>query len=416
MKIEEVLEKVYEPRRLLLAWQQVKRNAGAAGIDRMTIVDFDYRKKELFPVIRNKLKDLSYHFKPARRVEIPKEGKPGQVRKLGIPVIMDRIVSQNMNLALEEIFDPLFSESSFGFRKGRSQHQAIQSVKTQVDQGRIWCVSIDMKNFFDEIPHGLILKLIRMKIADERFVTLIARALKAGVIIDGKFVKTEKGSPQGSPMLSNIVLNELDHILADRKLNFCRWADDFVILLKSERAANRVKDKVIKYLEQDLGIPVNKEKSRVSLIKDVTFLGFTIKYSKIQISDKALSKFKKTVKLLTRRNNPFSMHQLIERLNIYLRGWISYFRIQEKKTLFKRVIDPWIRNRLRSIQLKKWKNPKTFQRMMIKTGYNPKEAYNVHMNMERWVSVTRRSVLFVLNNSWFRQMGLIFLNDFQRIA
>jgi RNA-directed DNA polymerase len=290
VKTEKVLEKVSEPRRLLEAWQQVKRNAGAAGIDRMTVEEFENRKEEMFPIIRRKLEAGEYRFKPARRVLIPKEGSKGKFRKLGIPVVMDRIVSASIALTFEEIFDVEFTESNYGFRRGKSQHQAIEYVRRTVEEGYQWCASVDLKSFFDEIPHDLILKLIRRKIADERLVTLVARALKAGVIVEGKFEKTTKGSPQGSPlspMLSNIVLNEMDQELERRGLKYCRWADDFVILVKSERAAKRVMEGITRYLEEELGLPVNKEKSEVSHIKDVEFLGFQILANKIRVSAKS---------------------------------------------------------------------------------------------------------------------------------
>ena len=242
MKYKEVLEKVCEPRRLLAAWRQIKRNAGAAGIDRMTVGEFERREDELLQLIHEKLKTETYRFKPARRALIPKEGT-SKKRKLGIPVVMDRIVSQSINLVFTEIFDPDFTESNFGYRRGKSQHQAIKHVQNIVREGFEWCASVDLKSFFDEIPHELVLKLIRRKIADERLVTLIARALKAGIVVKGKYEKTTKGCPQGSPlspMLSNIVLNELDHELERRGHRYVRWADDFLILLKSERAAKRV--------------------------------------------------------------------------------------------------------------------------------------------------------------------------------
>lgn len=212
MKHVKVLERVYEPRRLRKAWQQVKKNAGAAGIDQMTVEAFEQRKDELLTLIHEKLKAGIYRFKPARRSLIPKEGD-SKMRKLGIPVVMDRVVSQSVNLVFQEIFDPGFTKSNYGFRRGHSQRQAIYHVQMIVKEGYEWCASIDLAKFFDEIPHNLILKLVRRKIADERLVTLVARALKAGIMVDGKFEKTTKGCPQGSPlspMLSNIVLNELD--------------------------------------------------------------------------------------------------------------------------------------------------------------------------------------------------------------
>ena len=415
MKHKKVLERVYNPGRLRMAWQQVRKNAGAAGIDKMTVEAFERREDELLKLIHEKLKAGTYRFKPARRALIPKEGS-NKKRKLGIPVVMDRIVSQSMNLVLEGIFDPDFTSSNFGFRRGRSQHQAIRHVQVIVREGYEWCASIDLKSFFDEIPHGLILKLIRRKIADEAFVTLIARALKAGVIVEGKMEKTNKGCPQGSPvspMLSNMVLNELDQELETRGHRYCRWADDFLILLKSERAAKRVMDGIVKYLEEELNLPVNKEKSGVLEIKNVPFLGFQILRGKIRVSNKSRLKFKHKVRELTRRNNPLSMYQNIQELNQYLLGWVAYFGIQEFKKLFGD-LDGWIRSRLRSMQLKKWKNPRKFQRIMINAGFKPQEAHRVWIRMNKWQSVHRRAVRFVMDLEWFRRQDLVFLNDFTR--
>jgi group II intron reverse transcriptase/maturase len=336
------------------------------------------------------------------------------MRKLGIPVVMDRIVGTSMHSVLAEIFDADFTESNFGFREGRSQHQAIRHLQRLVKEGREWAVALDLESFFDEIPHGLILQLIRRKVADEQFVTLVARLLKAGVMVEGVFEKTTKGCPQGSPLspiLSNIVLNELDHQLEARHLGYCRWADDFVIVVRSPRAAQRVMEVTIAYLEGELGLKVNRDKSQVAPIKDVTFLGFQILRGRIRVSTKAQRRFKERVREMTRRNNPLSMYQVIHELNKYLRGWVGYFGIQEFKYLF-RNLDAWIRSRLRSTQLKKWKKPGRFQRIMIKAGFDPNEAHRVWIKMNRWLSVMRRPVRFVLDLDWFRARGLVFLHDF----
>jgi len=413
VKYEKVLEEVYNPGRLWEAWQRVKRNAGAAGIDEMTVKDFERKADELLRLIHGKLKEMKYRFRPARRVLIPKEGS-GKFRKLGIPVIMDRIVATSINEVFEEIFAPEFTESNYGFRRGRSQQQAIRHVQKIAGEGYQWCASIDLKSFFDEIPHELIFKLIRRKIADERLVTLVARALKAGVLVEGQFEKTVKGAPQGSPlspMLSNIVLNELDHELERRELRYCRWADDFIILVKSERAAKRAMENIAGYLEEKLGLQVNKEKSKVTPIKEVTFLSFQILIGKIRVSNKAREKFKDRVRELTRRNNPRSMYQNIQELNEYLRGWVGYFKIQEFKYLF-RDYDGWIRSRLRSMQLKKWKNPRKFQRIMINAGVDPHKAHRTWVRMAKWQSVMRREVRFLMNLEWFRKAGVLFLHDF----
>ena len=415
MKQENVLERVYNLGRLRMAWRQVRKNAGAAGIDRMTVEEFERREDELLKLIHDKLETGTYRFKPARRKLIPKKGS-SKKRKLGIPVVMDRIVSQSMNLAFEGIYAPGFTESNFGFRRGRSQHGAIKHVQRVVVDGYDWCASIDLKSFFDEIPHDLILKLIRGQIADEGLVTLVARALKAGVMVEGKLEKTTKGCPQGSPvspMLSNIVLNELDHELEKRGHRYCRWADDFLILLKSERAAMRVMDGIVKYLEEELHLPVNTEKSEVARVKDVTFLGFQILRGKIRVSNDARVRFKDKIRELTRRNNPLSMYQNIQELNKYLQGWVAYFGIQEFKTLFGG-FDGWIRSRLRSMQLKKWKNPRKFQRIMIKSGFKPQEAHKTWIKMNKWQSLNRTVVRFTMNIKWFKEQGLIFLSDFTR--
>jgi len=260
----------------------------------------------------------------------------------------------------------------------------------------------------------IILKLMRRKIADERLVTLVTRALKAGIIVDGGSEKTTKGCPQGSPvspMISNVVLNELDHEFERRGPRYCRWADDFLVLLRSERVAKRVMDGIAGYLETDLSLAVNKDKSQVARIKDVAFLGFQVLRGKIRVSGKARTKFGDKVRELTRRNNLLSMCQIIEALNEYLRGWVSYFKIQEFRYLF-RALDGWIRSRLRSMQLKKWKKPRKFQRIMIQRGFKPHQAHKVWVKMNKWQSVSRKEVRFVMNLQWFRMHGLIFLNDF----
>ena len=414
MRRQQVLERVWQPKRLLEAWWQVKRNAGAAGIDQMSVAEFAERKSELLRKAREKLRAGTYRFKPARRVLIPKPGKPGKFRKLGIPVVLDRVVAQSIYTVLEEIFDWQFTSSNFGFRRGKSQHQAIRYVRDLVAEGYSWCVSIDLKSFFDEIPHDLIFKLIRREIADEPLVTLIARALKSGVVVGGKFEKTTKGVPQGSPLspiLSNIVLNELDHELERRGLKYARWADDFVILVRSRRAAERVMGSITAYLEQELGLPVNREKSGVAKMAEVTFLGFRIFRHKIRISPESIAKFKDQVREMTHRNNPLSMHAAIARLSKYLRGWAAYFGIQEFKELFGR-IDPWIRTRLRSMQLAKWKKPKKFQRVMIAAGFPVERARRTWVAMRARRSVRREEVRMVLSLQWFRNHGLVFLNDY----
>jgi RNA-directed DNA polymerase len=412
MKEGNLMERIQDRKRLNRAWQQVRRNAGAAGVDGMTIEDFQSRSKELGPLIGKKLREGNYRFKPAKRVLIPKPDS-NKKRKLGIPPVMDRVVATSMALVLDEIFDPEFTGSNFGYRKGKSQHHAIYQMKEIAGEGYEWCASVDLKEFFDEIPHDLILRLLRRRIEDEEFITLVKRALKAGVKIDGEFQKTLKGCPQGSPLspvISNIVLNELDQVLEIRGHRYCRWADDFVIFLKSERAAKRVMESTTLFLEGKLKLPVNRKKSKVCRIDGVTFLGFRIAGGKVVISAKARKIFKERVRGLTKRNNPKSMNQIVRELNTYLKSWVPYFRIQEWQVAL-RELDQFIRRRLRSMQLKKWKKPKKFQRIMILRGRNPEEAQKTWVNMRRWASSNRKIVNWVLDLNWFREMGLIFLDD-----
>lgn len=413
MKIERVMQRVYDQRRLNRAWHQVRNNAGAAGVDKMSVQQFERNEQQLLELIHNKLRTGHYRFKPARRVQIPKPGT-NKTRNLGIPVVMDRVVAMSIHMVLEEIFDPDFTPSNFGFRRGKSQHKAVEHMRRAIEAGNQWAASIDLKSFFDEIPHDLILKLLRRKLSDESFITLIARALKAGTVVDGVFEKSDKGCPQGSPVspiLSNIVLNELDHELESRGHRYCRWADDFIILVKSPRAADRVMKGISSFLEDGLGLLVNKEKSRVAPAREVEFLGFQVHQNKKRISTKAKKRFKDKVRELTRRNNGNSMYQIVQQLNQYLRGWVGYFRTQQFRTTFEK-LDTFIRNRLRSMQLKKWKKPAKFQRMMIKAGIPVSEALKTWIRMRSWHSTKRAQVKRVLNLKWFRYKGLLFLDDY----
>jgi RNA-directed DNA polymerase len=411
-KEERVMERVYEPERLRTAWRQIRSNAGAAGIDGVTVKAFEAQEGRYLKLVNQKLGMGHYRFKPARRVLIEKPGSDKK-RPLGIPVVMDRVVSQSVAMVLEGIFDKEFTASNFGYRRGKSQHQAVRYMKETIDQGYLWSVSLDLKSFFDEIPHGLILKLIRRRIYDEKLVTLIARALKAGVIIDGMFMKTEKGSPQGSPlspMLSNIVLNEVDHEIERRGHKYVRWADDMIIFVKSQRAAYRVMETMIRYIEQ-MGLPVNREKSRVESSDKATFCGLRVRRGKISMSKKSVKTFKIHVRERTKRENGQPMKAVVEDLNEYLRGWIGYFQIQEHRKPLKE-LDMFIRNRLRSMQLKKWKNPVKFRRMMRRMGRPEEEVSRTWVQMDKWSSVKRQAVRFTLNNVWFRRLRVVFLEDF----
>ena len=245
-------------------------------------------------------------------------------------------------------------------------------------------------------------------------ITLIARALKSGVVEEGQYHPTPKGSPQGapvSPVISNIVLNELDQELEKRGHCYCRWADDFLIFVKSERAGNRVMDGISETIERELGLRVNKEKSKVAETWKAEFLGFQILGSKIKISKKSVKRLKEKIRNVTKRNNPVSMKQIVEEMNKYLRGWMGYYQVQEYKRVLQE-LDWFIRSRLRSMQLKKWKKPRKFQRIMINLGHDVDKSKRTWVKMTKWQSIHRADVKFVLNNKWFKQLGLVFLSDY----
>ena len=410
-KYKEVLKRVYNRERLNRAWQQVKKNAGAAGIDKMTVGKFEENAERNLATAARKLKAGKYQFKPLKEVLIPKEGG---TRKLGIPVVMDRVVSQSMNMVMMEIYEPEFKNSSYGYRPGKSQHEAIGKMKEHIKEGREWVVEVDLKNFFDEIPHPLILKRVREKVEDDQMITLIARAIKSGRIKEGRYEKSQKGVPQGSPIspiLSNIVLHELDQELENRGHRHCRWADDFLIYMRSERAGKRVKESITKYLRK-MGLEVNEDKSGVTRAEEAKFLGFQIQNGQIRISPKAKKKFKRNIREMTKRNNPLSMKKIVEDLNVYLKGWVGYFTVEETQTTMGN-LDGWIRRRLRSMQLKKWKKPKKFQAKMRKAGYSVYYSEKTWLKMDVWRSSRNPKVHRVLPVKWFRKLKLVFLDDYR---
>jgi RNA-directed DNA polymerase len=350
------------------AWKNVKRNHGAPGVDGKTIEEFPTYAREHWQDIRRALEEGTYQPSPVRRVEIPKPN--GGIRLLGVPAITDRVIEQAIAQVLTPIFDPDFSESSFGFRPGRSAHQAVRQVRKYIDDGYTVAVEVDLSKFFDEVDHDVLMHRVSKKVRDKRLLRLIGKYLRAGVMVNGVIEPTRKGVPQGgplSPVLSNIVLDDLDKELEKRGHKFARYADDFVILVKSERAGLRVKASITRFLEKKLKLKVNQEKSKVGPAKRCQFLGFTFPGRKIHWSDKAWQKFKAELKRLTGRSNGMSFTQRIEKLNRYIRGWMNYFGISQ---FWKPVehIDDWLRRRLRMCKWKQWRKVKTRIRNLKKLG------------------------------------------------
>jgi RNA-directed DNA polymerase len=327
---EELLQAVLASDNLARAWKRVKSNKGAPGIDGVTIEDWPAHARDHWPALRAQIEDGRYQPQAVRRVEIPKAD--GGKRMLGIPTVTDRVVQQAIAHVLTPIFDPTFSDSSFGFRPGRNAHQAIKQVQASVKAGYAVAVDIDLAKFFDTVNHDVLMNLLGRTIRDKRLLGLIGRYLRAGVLVGEHIEPSKVGTPQGgplSPLLANILLHQLDRELERRGHRFARYADDMIILVKSPRAAQRVMRSITRYLETTLKLTVNPAKSKVAPMSECSFLGFTIKGKKIRWTDKSVAQFKHRVRELTGRSWGVSMDYRLHKLGQFVRGWTAYFGISE---------------------------------------------------------------------------------------
>lgn len=374
---EDIITKILDRDNLNEAFKNVKANKGASGIDDLSIEETATYIKENKATIVWQLYNRKYQPQPVRRVEIPKPN--GGIRKLGIPIVLDRVIQQAMVQVLSPMFESYFSENSYGFRAKRSCQQAVLKALEYMNDGYKWIVDIDLEKFFDNVPHDRLLRLVSDVVEDGNVVSLVNKFLKAGVMIEGKYEETTIGTPQGgplSPLLSNIMLNLLDKELEARKLCFTRYADDTIILVKSEKAANRVMASITKFIENKLKLKVNMTKTKVCTPWDLKYLGFGFyKMKKWEcIPHKASKqKFKRSLKRLTNRSKSISLDKRFEELNWTIRGWVNYFRISKMKTFLKET-DEHLGARIRVIIWKQWKKPKTQIKNLVKCGYSPDEA------------------------------------------
>ena len=329
------------------AWKRVKANKGVAGVDEMSITEFPQFAQRHWAEIRQTVIEGTYQPSPVKRVEIPKA--TGGARPLGIPTVMDRVIQQAIAQVLIPMFDSEFSESSFGFRPGRSAHEAIYKVREYIREGYKVAVDMDLSRFFDTVNHDVLMHRVARKVRDKRVLRLIGKYLRAGVVVNRRLQKTCQGVPQGgplSPLMANILLDELDKELERRGHRFVRYADDFIILVRSQRAAERVMQSIRKFLERKLKLGVNEDKSKVGKTDKTEYLGFTFKGSKIYWSDKAFQEFKRRVKRLTGRSWFVSMKYRLEKVAQYVRGWMNYFGISEYYSPIPE-IEHWLRRRVR---------------------------------------------------------------------
>ena len=368
---EQLMEEVCERENCLQAMKRVKSNKGSPGIDGMTVDELPAYLKEHWPAIREQLLSGTYKPQPVRRVEIPKPD--GGVRQLGIPTVLDRMVQQAVMQVLQSRWDAEFSEHSHGFRPGRSAHQAVAKAQKYIAAGRRWVVDLDLEKFFDRVNHDKLMAAVARRVADKRMLKLIRAFLTAGVMENGLVGPVDEGTPQGgplSPLLSNLVLDELDRELERRKHCFVRYADDCNIYVRSRRAGERVKRSITGFITRRLKLRVNEQKSAVARPVDRKFLGFSFtgaKEPKRRIAAKALLRFKRKVRELTGRTRGIGIEQMTKELSSYLRGWKGYFGFCETPTVLES-LDQWIRRRLRSMIWKQWKRAKVRFRKLCDRG------------------------------------------------
>ena len=410
---ELLMERIVDPANMETAWKNVRANRGAPGPDGITIAEFPDWFRPRWDEIRQQLLDGTYRPAPVRRVAIDKPDGSGQ-RLLGIPNVLERLIQQAIVQVLTPIFDPGFSESSFGFRPKRSGHGAARKVRSIIRRGFRYAADIDLSKFFDRVQHDVLMTRVARKVKDDRLLRLIGNYLRAGVMVEGVLQRTEEGTPQGgpaSPLLANILLDDLDKELEKRGLPFVRYADDFAIFAKSERAAQRIMESVTRYLTEELRLVVNPTKSRVVSCAQFEYLGFSFAGVKgtIQVSDKSTQKFKHRIREITGRSRGISMTHRLGLLRSYVRGWTGYFGLASQLKLFDR-LDQWIRRRIRMCYWKQWRRPKRRREMLIQLGVPHRQAIR-HARSRKgpWHMAKTIASGVGMTNAWLGEQGLLSL-------
>jgi len=375
-----LMEAVVAGANMRLALRRVKGNKGSPGVDGRTVAQVpEYLERE-WPRLKQELLEGTYQPQPVKRVEIPQPG--GGKRQLGIPTVVDRLIQQAVLQVLTPLYEPSFSPHSYGFRPGKSAHQAVEAAREYVAEGRGWVVDLDLEKFFDRVNHDVLLSRLARRIGDKRLLRLIRRYLQAGVMLNGVVVAREQGTPQGgplSPLLANVLLDDWDRELVRRGHCFCRYADDCNIYVRSRRAGERVKASVTRFLERKLRLRVNEEKSAVGRPWQRKFLGFRIlrqKETRVSVAAESLQRFKDTIRRITRRNRGVSLERVLQELRTYTEGWVGYFAVARTPSVFQE-LDGWIRRRLRCYQWKQWKTPRNRAEQLRKTGVGPYLAWGM---------------------------------------
>lgn len=413
-----MLERILDRGNLNEAYKRVKRNHGSGGVDGMSVEELGaylaVHKGEIVQAIL----DGKYRPNPVLRVEIPKEN--GKSRPLGIPTAVDRVIQQAIAQVLTPIYEPKFSETSYGFRPGRSAHGALKKSLEYIDGGYKYAVDMDLEKFFDTVNQSKLIQLLSQDIKDGRVISLIHKYLRAGVVVREKFEETEQGCPQGSPLsplLANILLNELDHELERRGHKFVRYADDMIIFCKSKRAAGRTLEHITPFIEKKLFLKVNREKTVVSYVRGIKFLGYSFRIAKggvaaLYVHPKSVRKLKDKIKKLTDRHNGWGNDYRKLKIRQLITGWVNYFKLADMKTLLKNT-DEWMRHRIRALIWKQWKKAKTKYRNLRKLGISHEGAYKVaNTSKGYWRAVEGVIVKTALTNERLKRSGYIFFSDY----
>jgi len=405
-----LMDRVLSRPNMLAALKRVRKNKGSPGIDGLTVEELPNWLKENWIGVRRELLAGSYQPQPVKRRLIPKHG--GDQRELGIPTVLDRLIQQALLQVLQPRFDPGFSDHSYGFRPGRRAHDAVRRARGYIQAGRRWVVDVDLERFFDRVNHDVLMGKLAKRVADKGVLRLIRRYLEAGLMVNGVVVERHEGTPQGgpiSPLLANVLLDEVDKELEKRGHCFARYADDCNVYVRSKRAGERVLE-LLRRLYGDLRLRVNEAKSAVARAWNRKFLGFSFwvapgRTIKLRVARQTLDVLKGQVRRMTRRTCGRSLEQVIADLRSYLIGWKSYYQLAETPGVFGG-LDEWIRHRLRALQLKQWKRGRTIYRELVSRGVGPRTAASVAGNSRRWWKNSAMGIHVALPNRLFAEMGL----------
>jgi RNA-directed DNA polymerase len=406
-----LLEKILDPDNLNLATRRVKANKGSHGVDGMTVEELMPFIKQNGIQIKQSIREGTYRPQPVRRVEIPKPD--GGTRLLGIPTVLDRVIQQAIAQVLSPIYEEQFSENSYGFRPNRNAHQAVKKCKEYIEAGYKWTVDIDLAKYFDTVNHDKLMRLLSETIKDGRVLSLIRKYLQSGVMTNGVVTETGEGTPQGgnlSPLLSNIMLNELDKELTRRGLKFCRYADDCNIYVRSRKAAERVMASITKFIEDKLKLKVNKDKSSVDRPWKLKFLGFSFYFKKdgvgIRVHPKSVEKMKRKLKEITGRSNAKSIGIRMLKLKQAITGWVNYFSIADMGKHVK-ILDEWLRRRIRMCLWKQWKKTKTKRNNLVKLGIGKSKAWEFANTRKGYWRTSNSPILAsTVTNEYLMKLGL----------